>query len=177
MEGILDFIKESLIPIHGLSIHFTSDCNMACKYCYIEKRKHEMASYNREIRKALEDGSFVANAKKIFESKKDDFENIALWGAEPSINGDLFKNFIWEMLDYFTNVKEIMFSTNALLGGKFIYDNFYTPLLEYANKNHREIRFDLQLSLDGPEYINDDSRHPGATASTLETAYYFADNV
>jgi DNA repair photolyase len=46
----LDFLEESLKEIAGISIHFSSDCNMACKYCYIEKDKKCMASYNRDIR-------------------------------------------------------------------------------------------------------------------------------
>lgn len=173
----MDFLATSLEPIHGLSIHWSSDCNMACKYCYIEKKKKEMASYNRKIREALKDGSFIANIKRVCASKKDDFQDLSLWGAEPSINGDLFAPFLQEIFDFFPRMSSLMFSSNALLGGEFIFKNFYIPLKEYAEKNQRHIRFDFQLSLDGPAYINDDSRHDGATQSTLETIEYFCKNV
>ena len=171
----MDFLTESLKEIAGISIHWSSDCNMACKYCYIEKDKKCMASYNREIRAALEDGSFAMNIKRVMESKRYDLENISLWGAEPTINYPFFRTFINEMLDYFPNIKTVMFSTNALLGADCIYSNFFVPLLEYAENNQRCLEFELQLSLDGPEEFNDDSRHPGATKTTLETLYNMID--
>ena len=168
----MDFLAESLQEIAGISIHWSSDCNMACKYCYIEKDKQCMASYNRDIRAALEDGSFAKIVIEKMASRKDHIENIALWGAEPTINYQYFKTFIYELLDFFNNTNTIMFSTNALLGADCIYDNFYLPLKEYADKNKRHMTFELQLSLDGPAEFNDDSRHPGATATTLQTMFH-----
>lgn len=164
----MDFIKESLSQVGGVSIHFSSDCNIACKYCYIEKDKKCMASYNRDIRQSLEDGSFAAIIKQRLECIKDQIDDLSLWGAEPTINSKLFKNFIYELLDFFPNVHSLMFSTNAILGD-VIFDDFLIPLYEYAEQHQREITFKLQMSLDGPPEFNDDSRHPGATASTLKT--------
>ena len=171
----MNFLDESLQDISGISIHWSSDCNMACKYCYIEKDKKCMAAYNREIRAALEDGSFAANVKRVMESRKNDIASLSLWGAEPTINYHYFKTFITEMLDFFPAVDNVMFSTNALLGAQCIHDNFFVPLMEYANTHKRKIEFELQLSLDGPPEFNDDSRHPGATKTTLETLYHMID--
>lgn len=170
-----DYMAEALNNICSLSFHWSSDCNMACKYCYIEKEKNCMASYNREIREALRDGSYAANVKRVMASRREIIENLSLWGAEPTINGDLFKNFIYELLDYFPNVNSFMFSTNALVGAERIYRDFFQPLVEYAEKHHRKMKFDLQLSLDGPPEFNDDSRHPGAAKNTMETARLMAE--
>lgn len=168
----MNYLEESLKDIAGISVHFSSDCNMACKYCYIDKDKKCMAAYNREIRQALEDGSF---AKVIIEkcgSQVDMIENISLWGAEPTINSKLFQNFIYELLDFFKNTDTLMFSTNALLGGELIYNDFLIPLQNYAHDTQRHIKFQLQLSLDGPPEFNDDSRHVGATNNTLNAMRY-----
>ena len=165
----MDFLEASLGEIAGISIHFSSDCNMACKYCYIEKDKKCMAAYNRGIRQALEEGSFAAVIKEKCASIRPQIENLSLWGAEPTINSKLFKDFIYELLEYFPNVNSLMFSTNALLGADLIYNDFFIPLMEFSEKDHRKFTFQLQLSLDGPPEYNDDSRHEGATAHTLET--------
>lgn len=74
------------------------------------------------------------------------------------------------LLDYFPNVKNFMFSTNALMGGEWIYDKFFLPLYNYCEQNKRKLNWDLQLSLDGPPEFNDDSRHEGATEQTISTA-------
>lgn len=150
---------------------------MACKYCYIEKDKKCMASYNRDIRQALEDGSFAAIIEEKMKNNREQIEDLSLWGAEPTINSKLFKNFIYELLDYFPNVNSLMFSTNALLGAELIYNDFFIPLLEYSEKNKRRLTFKLQLSLDGPPEFNDESRHEGATAHTLETMYLILDKM
>ena len=167
----MDFLEKSMYEIAGISIHFSSDCNMACKYCYIEKDKKCMATYNRGIREALADGSFAAVIKEKFKCIQMQIEDLSLWGAEPTINSKLFKNFIYELLDFFPNVHSLMFSSNALLGAEVIYEDFLVPLKEYSEKNQRQFTFKLQLSLDGPPEFNDDSRHPGATAQTLNTLY------
>lgn len=150
---------------------------MACKYCYIDKDKKCMASYNREIRQALEDGSFVENIKTVMSSRREAIENISLWGAEPTINGQYFQKTITALLEYFPNVHEFMFSTNALIGGERIYKDFFIPLYDYAHLHKRQITFNLQLSLDGPPEFNDDSRHSGAAASTIATLKTFLINI
>lgn len=164
-----DYLADSLESICSISVHWSSDCNMACKYCYIDKDKKAMATYNREIRAALEDGSFAKNIKETMASRKDHIENISLWGAEPTLNAKFFKDFIYDLFDYFPHVNSVMFSTNALLGSKVLYNDFIVPLYEYAESHKRKITFDLQLSLDGPPEFNDESRHAGATANTIKT--------
>ena len=157
----------------ALSLHWSADCNMACQYCYIDKDKPAMNHYNLKIRQALADGTFVKNIKLQFQDQesRDRVEHLALWGAEPTINGEYFESTIYALLDYFSNAREVMFSTNALVGWERIYKQFFVPLVNYAETNKRKLKFDLQLSLDGPPEFNDSSRHVGATANTLKTLY------
>ena len=45
--------------INTINLHWSADCNIACKYCYIEKNKSHMIELNNKIRQALIDGSFI----------------------------------------------------------------------------------------------------------------------
>lgn len=174
----MDYLRESLVNIASISLHWSSDCNMACKYCYIDKDKQCMANFNKGIRESLEDGTFVENIKKVFctDELRNNIEDLSLWGAEPTINGKYFEQTIVALLDYFPNVKSFMFSTNALVGAEFIYKYFFLPLLNYCNTHNRALKWNLQLSLDGPPEFNDDSRHAGATKNTLATIFKLLDD-
>ena len=62
----MDFLEASLVNTKALSVHWTSDCNMACTYCYIKKDKKCMSDLNYKICQALKDGTFVENIKKHY---------------------------------------------------------------------------------------------------------------
>ena len=122
------------------------------------------------------DGTFAKNVKEVMQENRKQIKVLELWGAEPTLNACYFADFAKEILDFFPNVKNFMFSTNALVGGKIIYDYFLVPLYEYATMNQRYINFELQFSLDGPPEYNDKSRHPGATKNSVEAMHYLIDN-
>ena len=42
----VNYKKTSMNHIDGLSFHWSSDCNMACQYCFIKKDKELMMNYN-----------------------------------------------------------------------------------------------------------------------------------
>jgi sulfatase maturation enzyme AslB (radical SAM superfamily) len=136
-----------------------------------------MHAYNLKIREAIKDGTFLNHIKNTFLPYVDEIEHLSLWGAEPTINGDLFPQFISSMLDAFPKIKEFMFSTNALVGWEPLYNNFCVPLIEYAEKNERPLHWEVQFSLDGPPEFNDVSRHPGATSNTLHTAFTLMEKI
>lgn len=168
---MIKYLQDSLMDCAGLSLHWSSDCNMKCQYCYIEKRKHEMNQYNLKIQQALADGTFLQNIKNVFGDIKDNIESLSLWGAEPTLNYQYFPAFFPQLLDFFTNANDFMFSTNALAGFDILKEYFYEPILAYCHENKRKLTFNLQFSLDGPQEINDSSRHMGATDNTLDCIY------
>lgn len=167
--------KIGLSYVEGLAFHWSSDCNMACQYCFIKKDKKLMTCHNNEIKKSLEDGSFINIIKDTFSENRHQIRTLELWGAEPTLNGEYFADFAKEVLDYFPRAEAFMFSTNALVGGEKIYNDFFIPLYEYAEKNKRKLNFELQFSIDGPPEYNDKSRHPGATESTVNAIKYIAE--
>lgn len=153
----------------NLSLYFSSDCNMACQYCQINKHKPCMAANNAVIREKMASGEYAQNIIKRFAPLKDTINHISLWGMEPTINADLFRQSVFPLLDEYQNVTSIMFSTNSWLGYGRIW-SFIEALDEY-NRAHdgRNLKLDLQISLDGPAWINDLSRRKGTTDNTLHT--------
>lgn len=172
----VNYMKKSLDHVDGLSFHWSSDCNMACQYCFIKKDKDLMSCYNSTIQQALEDGTFIKNVKNIMKDTAKNIKVLELWGAEPTLNAKYFPAFIKEILDFFPNAKNVMFSTNALVGGKIIYDYFFIPLHEYAESHQRNLNFELQFSLDGPPEYNDKSRHEHATENSVAAMHYLIDH-
>lgn len=152
---------------NNISLYFSSDCNMQCQYCDINKHKPEMARNNVRVREQMRSGEYARNIISKFSSIADRITNISLWGMEPTINADLFEAAVCPLFDAFPNVDEVMFSTNSWLGYNRL--KLFIGVLDQYNKEHnRHIRLDLQISLDGEPWLNDKSRRAGTTANTLE---------
>lgn len=169
-KGIIDD------QISVLTIYWSADCNSACDYCFIKKDKPCLVKANAEICQSLKDGSFLKKIKTNLKHIKNQIDYVDFWGAEPTLNAPYFADFTIGLLEYFPKIKEIMFSTNAKVGGKIIYDYFVNPIREYCNQHNRKLAFCIQVSMDGPTEMNDEHRYPGATDKILNTIYYLAEN-
>lgn len=151
------------IPITAVDVIFTGSCNMQCSYCFIHKNPQQMHNYNTKVREALANGSYAQNVIDAIKDHKENLDTIALWGGEPTVNADLFRGFIEPLLDYFTKVKSIHFSTNGSNSVLPFAETLYDYHLEHPE---RLINLDIQFSIDGPPHINEKSRQKGATANT-----------
>ena len=175
-----DLNKDIVSLLYGLSIHYSADCNMDCAYCYISKKHKFATTTNQQIRAALQDGTFLKNIIALYDNYpeyKDQVDVYALWGAEPTINGEYFAQFHKGIMDNFPNIQKVEFSTNGWCGGAFLVENFVKPAMAYAIEHKRFLKFDIQFSLDGPPNINEKTRRPGATARTLEALHTVIDAV
>lgn len=169
-----------LKSIEYLTLTYSTDCNMQCKYCFIEKHNKIFTQRNKDIREALESGSFVQKLIDIYEpypDLRDQIIGYQFWGAEPTLNGDLFEKTHNDLCNYFTNIQKLMFSTNAYIGGEKIFNNFIQPMLDRCEKTQTPFTFSLQFSIDGPAWLNDKSRRAGATQRTLDAVAYIIDHV
>lgn len=155
---------------------FSTDCNMACEYCYIKKDKKEMVSYNQKIREKILNGELKQNLLNNLNCKHyNEVETIGLWGAEPTINARFFNQFLDQMLEIFPNLNGIMFSTNSYLGYEYV-KMFIDSVNELSKKyNKKDFDLHIQFSLDGPTWINEQSRRVGATNRTINTMYQICD--
>lgn len=156
---------------------FSTDCNMACKYCYIKKDKKEMSLYNFKTREKILNGELKQNViNSLGETHLNEIIEIGLWGAEPTINAKYFYSFLDQMLEIMPNLNRLMFSTNSYLG--YDYIKIFIESVDKLSKKYNRNNFNLriQFSLDGPSWINDYSRKNGATQKTIDTIYSICDN-
>lgn len=140
-------------------IYPTGICNLNCRYCGINKN-----AALKDIDNLLGDsfkGDYYINQIKKYLPRKDMLRRIETWGGEPFIHMDRVHNLVRQVIDYYPYFKEMHSSTN------FSYDSWLDQFLGLMNVfgeyPYRNFVYDLQLSVDGPEYINDAGRGEGVT--------------
>ena len=158
-----------------LCIFVTSKCNLNCRYCFLSKNKA-----NIEIDKLIEnsflDPEFYFN--KFKEYAPNNYQNLdalTLWGGEPLLETaraiPLIDRFIKELPKF----NRIKFSSN------FAHDNIYNSFVELINlfKQYPNRKFIIQsqISIDGPEEINDSGRGKNTTKRIIENYQFLINNL
>lgn len=131
-------------------------CNMACAYCYIPKTS-TMGKLHQRVARELGSGDWLRTLRQIV---GDRLEHIGFWGTEPTLVLDLVTPQVSDILSAFPNLKTVGFSTNLLQRPEVICD-----LARGLSAATDKIKLDVQVSLDGPEWVTDVNRHRGATAA------------
>lgn len=144
---------------NSMVLYTTAVCNLNCRYCFIDKNP-ALQQIDDLLDKSFKDENYYFDfAKEMFE--RDKLRTIQFWGGEPTLNLMRVCPTIRKCIEYFPNATEFLMSTN-LVGHNFFeqYFGFLKMLGEYPNK---QFNFSLQLSLDGPTWINDINRGKGVT--------------
>lgn len=140
-------------------LYLTATCNLKCTYCYIDKSP-VLQKIDDMLVETYKTDYFYNFMIKVFPDPKQ-LESIEFWGGEPSYGLVRAINTVEKALNYYHNLNEFMMSTN--LTTETWLDDFTGFLRLFKKYPERRIRFDLQLSLDGPTYINDANRGQGVT--------------
>lgn len=163
---------EYIEPLQSITLFTTALCNLKCSYCYICKdNMNSLAKMDQEIKKDWEDNNYINRLKSDF-SKTDlnNINHISLWGGEPLIGMDRFIPKVNEFKELLPNFNWIDFSTNLTLPNAVdIIEDLLNAISfnkNFTNKNWCNI--DLQISIDGPEELNDSSRGKGVTSKILD---------
>ena len=92
------------------------------------------------------------------------------------MNAKYFESFLDQILEIMPNLNYLMFSTNSYLG--YDYVKLFIEAIDKLSKKYNKKNFSLhiQFSLDGPAWINEQSRKTGATQRTIDTMYAICDN-
>ena len=147
-----------------LIVYTTAVCNLNCSYCYIDKNP-ALVQIDELLDKSFQGDYYFEFAKKMFPDKEDLIE-MQIWGGEPTIRLDRCFYTMRKVIEYFPNFKNIMFSTN------FTTPNWYEQvggLVSLLGEHpEREFQISIQLSIDGPEHINDLGRGKGVTKKFIE---------
>lgn len=156
------------------AIFFSSaKCNLNCKYCNIEKIP-EIQKIEQLLEESYKGDYYINQVKKFFTNEAS-LERIEFWGGETSMGLDRVTPLVHQIINNYPYFYEIFFSTN------FSYPewnnnikNFLNIFRQYPN---RIFNITLQLSCDGPTYINDFGRGDGVTEKCLNNFNYLIDNI
>lgn len=141
----------------------SGQCPLNCAYCYIPKVPI-MQGVHSDIVKHLEDGTFLDNVEKICGTN---LTHLGFWGTEPALTLGILQTKLDDIEKKFPKAKNIGFSTSMVMP---------EPIIEFANHlKGRGMKFDLQVSIDGPEFIIDKNRFPGASKRIPENVIKFVD--
>ena len=146
-------------------LYTTAVCNLNCVYCFIDKN-----SALQTIDQYLDD-SFIKTpdyyfdfAKRMF--YKDKLEEMQFWGGEPFLAIHRAYHTIEKCINFFPNLKIFMASTN--FAHDTFFDEFYGILDILKQYPSRKFSFKLQMSIDGPEEINDSNRGKNVTQTFIK---------
>ena len=140
-------------------LYLTATCNLKCRYCYIDK-----SPILQQIDKLLEDTyntDYYFNFMQQIFPDKAQLQEMEFWGGEPSYGLPRAIPTVKKALNYYHNLHHFMMSTN--LTTDRWWDDFSSFIKIFKDYPERQFTFQLQLSLDGPTYINDENRGSGVT--------------
>jgi uncharacterized protein len=130
-----------------LIVKVTNDCNYNCKYCLLEKNVPRKVTISKEIMSSL---------FKQLEKNLDSKQLTVIWhGGEPLLAGlKFFETMIEEEAKY-----DIAFTNEVQTNGSLITDEF----ADFFKNN----KFNIGISIDGPQAINDLTRLDKRANSTF----------
>lgn len=148
-------LNTSHLNIEALSLMTSLGCNLDCAYCHIaQARNEDSPRLQQETIKALQDGTFLQNTKKVLNrlgQSPDQIRIFSFWGQEPTLTLHHITEHFEDWFKTYPNLENIMFSTNSMAYGERIVD-FIKKIDETVN---HPFCLDLQLSYDGDESTNE----------------------
>ena len=160
-EKFIDFLKDNYnsnkFSLEIVYLIFTSNCNLKCKYCYVEKSTDPKFSHQsmdeptfEKTMTCIERIISKANKKKI---------NFIFYGSEPLMAKDMISKSLERISAACKNTEtetEFNITTNGTL-----FDN---QILEIFKK----YKVKVSVSLDGPKEVNDQMRVTQENHGTFE---------
>lgn len=138
-------------------------CNLNCRYCGIDKNPI-LKDIDVALAKSFEGDYYFEQIKKYFPNRGQ-LKRIETWGGEPFLYMERIHPLIHKIINHYPYFDEFYSSTN------FSYDTWNDKVFNlikiFGQYPYRDFSFNLQLSCDGPEYINDAGRGIGTTKKCL----------
>lgn len=157
MEFFQPFKKTKL---KSITLYTSGICNLNCSYCYVAKNKY-LNDVHSELMSSFKSPcyyvDFLNRLKEYF--YVDELNDINFWGAEPTYGFYDIIPTIYNIVSNYPKIKNYTFSTNFTLPDvvdriKYLFNNIPPS---------KDKKCFLQISIDGPSYINDLNRGNGTT--------------
>lgn len=150
-------------------------CNLQCRYCGIDKNPI-LKKIDEALEKSFSDGGeYYFNQVKKYFINKGQLRRVETWGGEPFMTMDRIHPLVHKLINYYPYFDTMFSSTN------FSYpqwsDQFFGLMNVFGQYPERDFTFELQLSVDGPEYINDAGRGEGVTKRCLENFHILLNRI
>lgn len=145
--------------VRSLSLITSCGCNLKCDYCYINKSVNtESSLIQKNTIKALQDGSFFENVKKVLrklEISPNKITNMSFWGQEPTLTLKYLNPNLEKILPFFPKLDNFQICSNGM--------GFVEDLINFIKNIDQNLQPDsgyinLQFSYDGL-YSNEHFRH------------------
>lgn len=134
-------------------------CNLKCTYCFIDKNP-ALVRIDKLLDESFKGDYYYEFAKKVFPNPQQ-LTEVQIWGGEPTLYLERTHYTISKLLGYYPNLSKFMFSTN------FTPDDCVDKVEKFVDTicqdRKRNVELVIQLSIDGPTYINDINRGLGVT--------------
>lgn len=149
----------------------SSWCNLKCTYCYIPKDNDMILNQHKKI---IEEAKLVepliAKINRVYDPN--DVTHFSHWGSEPSLTIKYFKDFYKRAAIEYPNIKQLTISSNFIANTDDVID-FLATFPDTKNQVH----FQIQISLDGPEWITEPNRGIGTTQKIIKNIFRFIEGV
>lgn len=142
-----------------LVLYTTATCNLKCVYCYIDKNP-ALVKIDNALDESFKGDYYFDFARKMFPDQNQ-LQCVEFWGGEPTLRLDRAYYTVEKLIGFYPSLDSFFMSTNFT--GDNWYDQFGGFIKMLQKFKNRKFFFNLQLSLDGPAYINDAQRGRGVT--------------
>ncbi len=146
-----------------LVLYTTAVCNLNCNYCYIDKNP-ALVEIDKILDESFKGTYYFDFAKEMFPDPLQ-LKRVETWGGEPFLRMDRLYETMHYLIPHYPNLSSFFSSTNFCFDEWL--DQFYGLLKQFERYPDRIFSYDLQMSLDGPEWITDKNRGKGTTAGCL----------
>ena len=138
-------------------------CNLNCRYCTIDKNP-VLKLIDDQLEESFK-GDYYFERVKTYFPRRDQLKRVETWGGEPFLKMHRIYPLVHQLIEYYPFFTTMFSSTN------FSYDTWIDEFMGLMNcfgdYPYREFTYELQLSVDGPEYINDANRGKGVTEKCI----------
>lgn len=157
-----------------LCIFPSATCNLSCVYCNIEKNEH-LVKIDKIIADSFADENYYFDfVKKIFPYRFQ-LERLETWGGEPFLHIERIYGLLHKLIEYYPFFRTFYSSTN------FSFPEWpekaWGIIEEFGKHPGKDFQIEFQLSIDGPEALNDYNRGKGVTKKCLKNFNVFINQI